>query len=153
MLGSAQLGLAFCWRISPRASTRPDPRPPPFLLYRGFACSQSPPQVVRIYLRHFTHLFVLTFLQYPRDCLPCLSLFPPLPVTPSRHCNLSISYTSISLPLNHIPLMLLPLPLRDFHYFRFNFSVVYFGNFLLVRAVLFPSPLPSPTLSCCCCEF
>lgn len=26
------------------------------------------------------------------------------------------------------PLMLLPLPLRDFHYFRFNFSVVFLGT-------------------------
>lgn len=75
------------------------------------------------------------FLYFP-------SHFPPLP-----------------LPLYHIPLMLLPLPLRDFHYFRFNFSVVYFGNFLLVRVVLFYSPslFPypySPSCStCCCCAF
>lgn len=50
----------------------------------------------------------------------------------------------LPLQLYHIPLMLLPLPLRDFHYFRFNFSVVYFGKFLLVRVVLFYSPSPSP---------
>lgn len=78
-LGSTWLGLAFCLCPPPAAALIHVPLPFSYLPFPPSLPCLLLPQVVRIYLRHFTHLFVLTFLQYRSDCFTVSAPFPSTP--------------------------------------------------------------------------
>lgn len=102
------------------------------------------PQLVCIYLRHFTHLFVLTFLQYPSFlvgesyCLPSSVLF-------TSHNTAIWVFPIAYLPPNP-PLTVLSNAVCHFRYAIFIISVSIFPLCTLATFWLF-------ALFLCCCAF
>lgn len=156
-LSSTRLGLAFCLCPPPAAALIHVPLPSPYLPFPlsfpvfcllklcVFICG-----ILRIYLFWlFYNIAATASLSQPRS--------PLLPVTPSRQCNLSISYT-----FRHTPSSALPhssnaaaTSVTRFSLFPFQFFRCVLWQLSACSRCSFFLPLCSSSSSstCCCCAF
>lgn len=144
----------------PTTSSSSDPCTAPLLLRPPPLTSLSSASSSCAYLFAAFYAFIcFDFFTISQRLLHCLSPvpLPPVPVTPSRQCNLSISYT-----FRHTPSSALPhssnavaTSVTRFSLFPFQFFRCVLWQLSACSRCSFFLPLCSSSSSstCCCCAF